>query len=571
MGNQRFFCRKDFLSSNTFDLWYKHVWKQSYKPSMKRSTSFFAICMLLNTVALSQAGTLDLSFGDSGFVKTRTAALGSEEAHSLQIQNDGKIISAGTVYHYGYIADFLLTRYKIDGRLDSAFGVDGKVISDFGDYEDGASVAIQPDGKIVIAGYTGENLPSDFLIARYRNNGEADSSFGNNGTTIVDFQNIDRATAIAIQADGKIVVAGCSYDNIFQANGDIAVVRLDANGEPDSTFGENGKILRASETAQEDCSLAIQKDGKIITAGNSRGDFILLRFETNGKIDSSFGTDGEAITDFGDNDWIESIALQDDGKIVATGISGYQNAVLARYLQTGLLDSAFKNGKILTSGYGSVGSSVAIQQDGKIIVGGYLWVDNYDCYMLRFDQDGTADSSFGAAGKVFSDFGHYDLFYSVAIQNDAKIVAAGYTGHYLLAARYNADGVLASGTVNLKASLVGNNVNVEWTAVNETNVSQYNVERSVDGKIFITIGNVKAIGNGQTKIDYNYTDFSPAIGDNFYRIESLSKDGARKYTGVVKVNFVSASSSIVLSPNPVTDILQIQGLSPSMKQFPYLM
>jgi hypothetical protein len=132
-------------------------------------------------------------------------------------------------------------------------------------------------------------------------------------------------------------------------------------------------------------------------------------------------------------------------------------------------------------------------------------------------------------------------------------------------ARYNNDEVLAASIIDLKSYSVEGNVKIEWTALNELNISQYNIERSVDGKNFISIGNIKAQNNGQQKTEYTFTDFHGANGENFYRIMSISNDGEVKYTGIVKVNFVNAFSTIVLSPNPVKDILHIEGLSSSAK------
>jgi hypothetical protein len=125
-------------------------------------------------------------------------------------------------------------------------------------------------------------------------------------------------------------------------------------------------------------------------------------------------------------------------------------------------------------------------------------------------------------------------------------------------ARYNNDEVLAASIIDLKSYSVEGNVKIEWTALNELNISQYNIERSVDGKNFISIGNIKAQNNGQQKTEYTFTDFHGANGENFYRIMSISNDGEVKYTGIVKVNFVNAFSTIVLSPNPVKDILHIE-------------
>ena len=166
---------------------------------------------------------------------------------------------------------------------------------------------------------------------------------------------------------------------------------------------------------------------------------------------------------------------------------------------------------------------------------------------------------------MLTDFGGNDFGFSTKLQVDGKIVIAGSTDNDFAIARYNNDEVLAASIVDLKAYSFGSNVKIEWSALNELNISQYNIERSIDGKNFIAIGSVKALDNGQQKNVYSYTDFAPSTRDNFYRIKSVSKDGIGKYTDIVKVNFATSATAILVSPNPVKDILHIERLSSSVK------
>jgi uncharacterized delta-60 repeat protein len=342
------------------------------------------------------------------------------------------------------------------GYLDRNFDGDGKVTTDFGGYDGASSVAIQADGKIVVAGSTSSNYffnNDDFALARYNSNGALDTTFDGDGRVTTDFGNKDRASSLAIQADGKIVVAGES--SIYNPNGnisDFALARYNSNGTLDTTFGTGGKITTDFATNSSDyaSSLAIQADSKIVVAGYS----ILARYNSDGTLDSTFDGDGRLTSVIGG---ISDVAIQADGKIV---VAGYDNGdfALARYNSDGTLDSTFDgDGKLTTDfgGYDSA-SSVAIQADGKIVAAGSNGVPSWTNFrenfaLARYNSDGTLDSTFDGDGKLTTDFGGYDRASSVAIQADGKIVAAGSNGvpngissfidNFALA-RYNSDGTL---------------------------------------------------------------------------------------------------------------------------------
>jgi uncharacterized delta-60 repeat protein len=199
-----------------------------------------------------------------------------------------------------------------------------------GDFDEGHAVILQPGGKIMATGSAYNSSPIDFVLIRYNANGKIDSSFGTNGYAFTNFQEFDYATAAAIQYKGKIIVAGYSEDASFYPVR-IALARYTKNGLPDSSFGTNGKVITGVGGIYDRAyGLAIQPDNKILVAGSTDGDFFVARFKANGKIDKSFGVNGIAITDFGSNDVARSVGVQTDGKIVAAGSSGSDMA-LARY------------------------------------------------------------------------------------------------------------------------------------------------------------------------------------------------------------------------------------------------
>jgi uncharacterized delta-60 repeat protein len=301
-------------------------------------------------VRYNSNGSLDTSFGNGGIVTT-TFPEGSY-ASDVALQADGKIIAAGTVFVDFIIGepsdtDFALARYNSDGSLDPTFGNGGTVSTDFfGNEDDAFSVLIQPDGKIVAVGSA--NNPAtfyDFAAVRYLSNGTIDPSFGVAGKVSTDFgdQNFDRARSAALQSDGKIVAAGFA---ISQNGGvqNFAVARYTSTGILDTTFSRDGKTqIDFGDCCQSANKVLVQSDGKIITVGyanteDSDSDFLLARLNARGSLDNTFGVGGEVRTSFGDlNGGANGAALQSDGKIVAVGFQAtfsnqFSNFALARYL-----------------------------------------------------------------------------------------------------------------------------------------------------------------------------------------------------------------------------------------------
>jgi uncharacterized delta-60 repeat protein len=295
-------------------------------------------------------GSLDTSFGDGGIVTT-TFPEGSY-ASDVALQADGKIIAAGTVFvdfnpGESSNTDFALARYNPDGTPDATFGNGGQVSTDFLGLEDDAfSVLIQPDGKIVAVGSANDPATFyDFAAVRYLSNGTLDTTFGVAGKVHTDFgdQNFDRARSAALQPDGRIVAAGFAISQ----NGGIqnfAVTRYTSNGVLDTSFGTDGMTqIDFGSCCQSANKVLLQPDGKIITVGyanteSSDSDFLLARLTSDGPLDPTFGAGGKVRTSFGDlNGGANGAVLQPDGKIVAvgfqaTGLELFADFALARYL-----------------------------------------------------------------------------------------------------------------------------------------------------------------------------------------------------------------------------------------------
>ena len=297
-------------------------------------------------------GTLDISFGQGGIVTTHFPQ--GSYASDVVLQTDGKIVAAGTVFVDFIIGessdtDFALARYNTDGTPDATFGNGGQVSTDFLGFEDDAfSVLIQPDGKIVAVGSANDPATFyDFAAARYLSNGTIDTTFGVAGKVRTDFgdQNFDRARSAVLQPDGKIVAAGFAISHGGGVQ-NFAVARYTSTGILDTTFSNDGITqIDFGTCCQSATKVLLQRNGNIVIVGGANGessddDFLLARLTRRGSLDRTFGLNGVVRTSFGDlNGGANGAALQSDGKIVGVGFqatftSQRAEFALARYLNS---------------------------------------------------------------------------------------------------------------------------------------------------------------------------------------------------------------------------------------------
>jgi uncharacterized delta-60 repeat protein len=341
----------------------------------------------------------------------------------VALQGDGKIVAVGSSIGSGFggRSDFTIARYDPDGSLDRTFSGDGRQATDFPGGDAAATgVAIQANGKIVVAG----GSSGDFAVVRYRTDGSLDSSFSGDGKTTTGFGSAAGATGVALQANEKIVVVGRSG---FPS--DFALARFNQNGSLDSGFSNDGKQTTDFGAAEAAHGVAIAGDGKIVVGGGSGGDFALARYTVNGSLDPSFSGDGRQTTDFTGEGAADAVALQGDGRIVAVGVGGGpsdSDFALARYTVNGSLDPSFSGDGRQMTGFGGSdqANAVAIQGDGKIVAGGFGGLPG-DFALARYDPGGSLDPSFSGDGRQNTDFGSDDGANGVALQGDGKIVAAG--------------------------------------------------------------------------------------------------------------------------------------------------
>jgi uncharacterized delta-60 repeat protein len=378
--------------------------------------------------------------GLAAFGYPSIAADSSAYGESVAAQRDGKIVVAGYA-EVGRGNQFALVRYNSDGSLDTSLNGSGKLTTAVGAGDcHGEGVALQGDGKIVVAGYWLNASGQCFTVLRYTADGSLDTSFADSGkvTTNVGTKYAG-AESVTIQSDGKIVVAG----SFNASNNDFAVVRYNANGTLDTSFNETGKATADFGAHDYGRSVAVHGDGRIVVTGyttksyESKKECALACFKANGSLDTTFNGTGKVTTNFGSDGNAEgrSVAVQTDGKIVVVGYATAGNTeefALARYNADGTLDTSFGgSGQVMTDVgiSGSNATGVALEKDGKIVVAGYA-VNNsgtdYDFACVRYNTDGKVDQSFGDGGKVMTSVGQGDgKANSVAVQSDGKIIVAG--------------------------------------------------------------------------------------------------------------------------------------------------
>ncbi len=331
--------------------------------------------------------------------------------YSVTVQADGKIVVAGGSTSGGSY-NFAVVRYNTDGSLDTGFNSTGKLVTDFGSgaSDEGRSVTVQADGKIVVAGYSVSGA-YDFAEVRDNTEGSMDNALPGTGKLVTDIGSgtTDLGYSVTVQADGKIVVAGTSNSG---GSGNFAVVRYKTDGSLDTSLGGTGKLVTdiGSGTTDVGQSVTVQADGKIVVAGYSgsggSNDFAVVRYNTDGSLDTSFNSTGKLVTDFGSgtSDMGQSVTVQADGKIVVAGFSnsgGSTNFAVVRYNTDGSLDTSFNStGKLVTdigSGASDEGRSVTVQADGKIVVAG---TSNGNFAVVRYNANGSLDTSFNPGPAV---------------------------------------------------------------------------------------------------------------------------------------------------------------------------
>jgi uncharacterized delta-60 repeat protein len=413
------------------------------RTSFRNRCSLLGVCTLVVALGNGQAqaapGSLDPSFSSDGRVSVDfgTTYAGAE---AIAIGQDGSILVVGGVDQSGPDEQLAMARFTASGEPDVTFGGgDGAELFPYVQYAYG--VALQGDGKIVVVApdfVSPGNI--NWTVARFDPAGLPDASFGGgDGIVTTDFGLEAAGPAdVAIQPDGNIVVAGSK--TVMGGTYRIVVARYTTDGSLDPNFGVGGIATAGIGLSAMASSLALAPNGKIVVAGTAQlrgqSDFCLARFRSDGTLDVRFGGDGKVTTDLGRSlDRASDLAIQQDGRIVVVGqavgpATKSPDFEIVRYLPRGVLDRTFSgDGKVRTDFKDEEdwAGGVAIQGNGKIVVGGYAYNKGWpDFALARYRVDGRLDLSFGRLGLRRTDFaGRDDFANDVVLQADGRIVAAG--------------------------------------------------------------------------------------------------------------------------------------------------
>ena len=416
----------------------------------------FGITVSTTTVVgmpTANAGVLDTTFDSDGIVITELQGTNiTETAEAIAVQPDGKILVAGT----WSTNSFALARYLSNGALDSGFGTNGVIITPSGFVAD---IVLQPNGRILLAGTEGN---TDFKVVRYLPDGALDTSFGTDGIALATMSATNaEARGVALSPDGKITVVG--YAEVSAGIRDYAVARFNSDGSPDTAFDSDGKVITDLDSSSNDFgqAVALQADGKILVTGHANGVVGLVRYNEDGSIDNSLGTNGIVTTDvsvligatIGGSEDVYAVATQPDGKILVAGSSisagNSRGLMVVRYDTDGSLDNTFgTSGMVVTvvpggGGYQSI-ADIAVQPDGKIVAAGdYVGTagapNDIDFVLVRYNASGALDTSFDGDGIAVLDLGSTnERCAGLAIQPDGKILVAGSTANDYAVLRYDA-------------------------------------------------------------------------------------------------------------------------------------
>ncbi len=386
---------------------------------MRSRAKMFSLLLFISVLGLvfcpltASALSLDPTFVSGGVVHT---PIKRTHLKAIAQQPDGKLVVADHVQGANY-TNLAVARYNSDGSLDTSFATNGIFTLDLGySSHAGGGPAIQRDGKIVVAGAA--NNGSLLLTARLNADGTIDTTYGNFGftQTSLAYPTIG-VSEIAVQPDQKVVIVGTR--TVIGQTSDALIVRYNTDGTLDQTFSGdgiitvhfNGSIFSFAQAVE------IQPDEKVVVHGGfskgSADDITVSRYNPDGSLDTTFGNNGHVIEDIVRFDGAADVALQSDGKMIVTGYLqpadfGSRTTLVIRYNADGSRDSSFANNGVYTNAFqgNSSGYSIFVQPDGKILIGGTSLGDSgYTLALRRLNADGTLDVSFGTNGSFLTNVG----------------------------------------------------------------------------------------------------------------------------------------------------------------------
>ena len=476
-------------------------------------------------------GTFDTSFSGDGRTTLDFSSRG-ESANDVLVQPDGKVVIAGTTSGPGGAngpdRDLFLARYTAGGALDNTFSGDGKQYIYTAFQGEISAIAQQPDGKIVAVGYMTQNIdePRAFAL-RLTTGGELDKTFAGDGVQWLDYSsNVLRLDDVAIQPDGKIVAVGDSWKS-------MAVVRFSTDGTLDKTFDGDGRRFISIAANTYATAVALQGDGKIVIAGTCNdddgyyNDIFVTRLKTSGATDFTFnGGWGVFRKDYGHSDYVGSLVLFSNKIYLGGFVNWGQNQAVWRLTGDGTLDNTFSGDGIWAGGKGTI-EDIVVQNTGKVV---YV---NDEFALSRLNANGTNDYSFE---QHTLGLGATDKWgWALAKSGEEKVVAAGQVefGQHVYdagVARYH-----AASLPNAPSNLFGQaydarTVHVIWAdnAVNETG---FNVQRSYDPNFTTGVVNYTY---GKQILSASIGNLTPGIR-YYFRVRAQNGQGYSAWSNVVQV------------------------------------
>lgn len=406
------------------------------------SLTLLALCQ--GAAAAPAPGAPDAAFADGG--SASVSVDGDIDAGPLVLQRDGLALLASTVTASGGVTALMLTRFRPDGRTDERFGTGGSVRPVFADGATTGSslakaLALQRDGKILVGGSVDFGRGPLALLARFERDGRPDPGFGDGGRIVLTLgvggvpYPEDAISQVVVQPDGRIVAAGqaCDYGGCR-----TLLLRFEADGRPDPGFADGGRLaLRVGESFDQPTGLALQGNGRVLVAGTSyiggTYDVFVARIARNGSLDPSFAGDGIALYDSGGRDWAGRVALQPNGRLLVPAGAG-PTARLLRFTAGGLLDPSFGGDGVVELALGGelYLADVAVQADGRIVVGGGTWAGGRQHLALfRLDPAGRPDPRFAGSGsvRVEAPAASDAVGGTIALQPDGGLLLAGAKGY----------------------------------------------------------------------------------------------------------------------------------------------
>ena len=428
---------------------------------MKKITNFFflaATCFMANVV-FSQPGTLDTTFGTDGKVSNNFGQ--NNVTYDSKLQSDGKILVVGNTFSTAPGSSFLVTRYLPNGDLDSTFGTLGFVTTLFGNHCSAHAVAIQDDGKIVVAGNTyptaGTGSDSNIMVVRYTKAGTLDLTFAENGIRVLNIPSNQSINSILLQENGNIILGG-SFTHLDNPNADtFGLVRFMSDGTLDATFGENGYVYTPTIPRGEILDMKFIDGEDIIAVGRRHiiSKYLMVRYTSDGQVVNSFGSNNNGIVEvaYNNNAQLNKLAISADNNLFIAGSTFNNikyNGFITKYNANGIIDSTFGTNGIILRDFGntstgisksSFANDICIDLNNNLIVGYSVGSTNdYDFGLESYSLSGVVNPNFGINGYFTTNFGEgHEYFSTMLIQQDNKIVMSGSKGLQVVARVNNSE------------------------------------------------------------------------------------------------------------------------------------